>query len=141
MAANADAIRVDFSSEAGDAILQRRQRIQDISDVLRAALPERRLFQSIANCLHEADVFFAGVAALDRGVVVSGLNGDVTVGCPVAREGLAAVLRAAGTVRKDYDGIFARIVWIKNSNVKILAAIQVVEDEVIDFGDSVRTSC
>ena len=44
-------------------------------------------------------------------------------------------------MRKDYDGILARIVWIENSNVKILAAIQVVEDEVIDFGDSVRTSC
>ncbi len=63
-----------------------------------AALPERGLFQCVTYGLQEVDVFFPGIAALHRGIIMRGLQRDVTVGGPVPSQGFAAGLRTARTM-------------------------------------------
>src|SRR5882724_5931382 len=70
---------------------------------------------------------------------MSELNGDVTVACPVTCEPIATSLRAAGSMRKDDDRELLRIVRIKNSHVQVFVPFRVMEDEVFNLGDRVRT--
>jgi len=41
MAADSDAVRINLSGKAGDALIERGQRIENVRDVPRAAFPER----------------------------------------------------------------------------------------------------
>src|SRR6266705_1073200 len=98
MAADANVIRINFSGKAGDALIERGQRIENVRDVPRAAFPERGLLERIADRLHKADIFFSGVATLYGGVIVGRLDGDVSVSGAVVRESFATALCTAGAV-------------------------------------------
>src|SRR6266705_1821524 len=139
MAANANVIRLNLSGKAGNALLERGQRIENVRDVSRAACPERGLLERIADRLHKANILFSGVATLYGGVIVGRLDGDVSVSGPVVRESFATVLGTAGAVREDDDGVLTRIIRIKNPHVEILVAMGVVENQVFDIGHRVGT--
>src|SRR5690348_15333825 len=70
---------------------------------------------------------------------MSGLNRHVAVARPVARESVTAILRAARAVRKDDHRKFSCRVGIKNSHMHVFDTLRIVQDEVFNFGNSVRT--
>jgi hypothetical protein len=101
VAADADMFRIHFADERANAFFEPGQRIQHKRNVPRTALPERGLFQSLANGFQKVDVLFAGISAPDDRIIVRGLERDVTVRCPVPGQSLAARLRTAGAVGKN----------------------------------------
>jgi len=139
MTAYTDTGGVHFARERRDAFLQLRQGIQDKRDIERAAFPEGWFFEGFADGLQKLDIFLAEVAALDCGVIVRGLEGDVAIAGPVVGQGVAASLRAAGAMRKDDHGIISWFVGVENAEMKIFVALGVVEDDVGNFRDRVGT--
>ena len=101
-------------------------------------MPERGLFQSLANGFQKVDVFFAGIAALRGRIIVRGLERDVTVRCPVPSQSLAARLRTAGAVGKHNDGVRTWLMGIKNADVEHFVALGVVQNNVRHLRNRVR---
>src|SRR5437899_5047712 len=68
---------------------------------------------------------------------MSRLDSDVAITGPMACKAIATILRTARAVRKDDDRILPRALGIKNSNVKFISSIRVMQDQVCGFRDCV----
>jgi hypothetical protein len=137
--ADANMFHIYLAGKRRDALLQNGQGVQNKRNVLRTALPERWLLKRVTHGYQEVDVLFSRIAALHGGIIVRGLQHDVTVSGPVPRKSFAAGLRPAGAMGKNDNRIGPWFIRIKNADMEILVPLGVVKNDVRYFCDGKRT--